>query len=69
MDRDRQALVAEIAAVATLHGRFRLRSGATESTCFDKYLFEGQPRLLRPLGWAISGSELASALPAAKDRA
>ncbi|HEX5852642.1 MAG TPA: hypothetical protein VFY36_06085 [Solirubrobacteraceae bacterium] len=46
---------------ARLTGEFRLRSGATSSEYFDKYLFESDPRLLReiakswlaccPLGW------------------
>jgi hypothetical protein len=49
-DPSRQALLAEIATIATLHGRFRLRSGTTASTYFDKYLFEGQPGMLRSLG-------------------
>src|SRR5437660_12323802 len=49
-DQNRRALVAEIATIATLRGQFRLRSGTTASTYFDKYLFEAQPRILRPLG-------------------
>jgi orotate phosphoribosyltransferase len=49
-DPGRQALLVEIATIATLHGRSRLRSGTTALTYFDKYLFEGQPRLLRSLG-------------------
>lgn len=48
-DQSRQALIAEIAAVATLHGQFKLRSGTMSSTYFDKYLFETQPLILRPL--------------------
>jgi orotate phosphoribosyltransferase len=49
-DQNRRGLVAEIATIATLRGKFRLRSGTTASTYFDKYLFEAQPRILRPLG-------------------
>ena len=34
---------------ARLTGEFRLRSGATSSEYFDKYLFESDPRLLREI--------------------
>ncbi len=34
---------------ARLTGAFRLRSGATSSEYFDKYLFESDPRLLREI--------------------
>ncbi|MFT3966410.1 MAG: orotate phosphoribosyltransferase [Sphingobium sp.] len=36
-----------IKAVASLQGAFRLRSGQTSSTYFDKYRFEADPALLR----------------------
>ena len=45
----RLALVRQIALASTLRGEFRLRSGATSQTYFDKYLFEAQPHILRPL--------------------
>jgi orotate phosphoribosyltransferase len=61
-DQNRQALVVEIATIATLHGRFRLRSGTTASTYFDKYRFEGQPHLLRSLA-----ELMATLLPAGTD--
>lgn len=44
---------------ARLTGEFRLRSGATSSEYFDKYLFESDPRLLREIA-----EELVSLLPA-----
>lgn len=44
---------------ARLTGEFRLRSGATSSEYFDKYLFESDPRLLREIA-----EELAGLLPA-----
>ncbi len=42
-----------------LTGEFRLRSGATSSEYFDKYLFESDPRLLREIA-----EELVGLLPA-----
>ena len=44
---------------ARLTGEFRLRSGATNSEYFDKYLFESDPRLLREIA-----EELVGLLPA-----
>lgn len=44
---------------ARLTGEFRLRSGATSSEYFDKYLFESDPRLLRQIA-----EELVGLLPA-----
>ena len=44
---------------ARLTGEFRLRSGATSSEYFDKYLFESDPRLLREIA-----EELVGLLPA-----
>lgn len=46
MDAARQALAADIDAVARLQGNFLLRSGTTSSEYFDKYRFEADPRLL-----------------------
>ena len=40
---------------ARLTGEFRLRSGATSSEYFDKYLFESDPRLLREIAEALVG--------------
>jgi len=45
----RDDLAAAIASVATLHGEFILRSGATASEYFDKYRFESDPALLREI--------------------
>ena len=46
---DQQPLGVRIAERATLHGEFLLRSGATSSIYFDKYLFESDPGLLREI--------------------
>ena len=54
-----QALIREIATASTLQGEFRLRSGDTTTSYFDKYLFEGQPKILSRLA-----SVIASLLPA-----
>lgn len=40
---------------ARLTGEFRLRSGATSSEYFDKYLFESDPLLLREIAEALAG--------------
>ncbi len=37
-----------------LTGEFRLRSGAVSGEYFDKYLFEGDPLLLREVGEALA---------------
>jgi orotate phosphoribosyltransferase len=37
----------EVGAITRLKGSFRLRSGTLSSEYFDKYRFEGEPRLLR----------------------
>ncbi|HEX2064292.1 MAG TPA: orotate phosphoribosyltransferase [Acidimicrobiales bacterium] len=39
---------------AHLTGEFRLRSGATSTEYFDKYLFEADPVLLRQVGEAMA---------------
>jgi orotate phosphoribosyltransferase len=54
-----QALIREIAAASTIHGEFKLRSGDMTTSYFDKYLFEGQPKILGRLG-----ALMASLLPA-----
>jgi orotate phosphoribosyltransferase len=50
---DRQELIRKVAAVATLHGEFMLRSGTVSNVYFDKYRFEGNPELLRELTLAM----------------
>ena len=50
---DRVALAQEIDSVCRLTGSFTLRSGATASEYFDKYLFESQPALLRAVAQAM----------------
>lgn len=42
-----------IYARARLTGEFRLRSGATSSEYFDKYLFESDPSLMRDIAEAL----------------
>jgi orotate phosphoribosyltransferase len=51
---DNAQLASTIASVATLHGEFRLRSGAVATTYFDKYRFESDPALLTALAEALS---------------
>lgn len=51
---DNAQLASTIASVATLHGEFRLRSGAVATTYFDKYRFESDPALLSALAEALS---------------
>lgn len=41
------SLAAEIDSQCRLHGEFTLRSGQVATEYFDKYLFEGDPRLIR----------------------
>jgi orotate phosphoribosyltransferase len=45
----RQELAKKIVDRATLHGEFRLRSGAISNVYFDKYLLESDPVLLREI--------------------
>ncbi len=42
-----QTLAADVNAIASLEGEFRLRSGQVSNTYFDKYRFEADPDLLR----------------------
>lgn len=49
-----EPLAARIHARAHLTGEFRLRSGRVSDEYFDKYLFEGDPRLLREIGEALT---------------
>ncbi len=59
MTQSTDSLAKQIAAIATLEGRFTLRSGQTTHTYFDKYRFEGSPKLLKPLA-----AEMAKLIPA-----
>lgn len=45
----RRDLAARIYQTSNLHGEFVLRSGATSSEYFDKYLFEADPNLLEDI--------------------
>ena len=47
-------LARRVAEVATLEGEFLLRSGQTSQRYFDKYRFEGDPFVLKPLAHAMS---------------
>lgn len=49
------ALAARIHQAAHLTGRFRLRSGATSTEYFDKYLFEADPSLLTEVARGLAG--------------
>jgi len=42
-------LARRIAEISTLEGEFTLRSGQIANRYFDKYRFEGEPSLLKPL--------------------
>ena len=45
----KEALERKIREVCTVHGNFRLRSGALTDIYFDKYLFESDPLLLQQI--------------------
>lgn len=47
-------LARQVAAVSTLEGEFTLRSGQISHKYFDKYRFEGDPKILRPLAKAMA---------------
>lgn len=49
----RESLAADVNAACYLTGEFRLRSGQVSHEYFDKYLFEGQPQLLRSVAAAM----------------
>ena len=56
-----------LAGICQLHGRFTLRSGATATTYFDKYLFEADPAVLRTVASRLadlvpSGTEVLAGL-------
>ena len=50
----REALAKRIYDVAHITGQFKLRSGATSTEYFDKYLFEAEPALLRTIAEHLS---------------
>ncbi|HEY8215592.1 MAG TPA: orotate phosphoribosyltransferase [Acidimicrobiia bacterium] len=52
---DTEALARRIYDVAHLTGTFTLRSGTVSNEYFDKYLFEGDPELLRDIATAMAG--------------
>ncbi|WP_308638422.1 orotate phosphoribosyltransferase [Paenibacillus silvisoli] len=54
----KKELAKEIYRIAHLTGSFTLRSGQVSETYFDKYLFEGNPRVLGAIA-----SELSSRIP------
>ena len=63
----RSELAAKIYEVAHLEGEFQLRSGAVAREYFDKYRFEGEPRLLAEVARGLaalvpSGTELLAGL-------
>jgi orotate phosphoribosyltransferase len=51
---DRDELAREIYRTAHLTGEFTLRSGAVSTEYFDKYLFEGDPTLIRAIAEAMA---------------
>ncbi|MBV8691392.1 MAG: orotate phosphoribosyltransferase, partial [Actinobacteria bacterium] len=51
---DRETLANHIFAVAHLTGEFTLRSGATSTEYFDKYLFESDPLLLEAIAESMA---------------
>lgn len=54
MEISSRELVKQISAAASLEGQFTLRSGQTSRKYFDKYRFEGNPELLKPLALAMA---------------
>jgi len=53
MPTPRATLAADVHSACYLTGEFSLRSGQTSHEYFDKYLFEGQPQLLRAVAAAM----------------
>jgi orotate phosphoribosyltransferase len=51
---NRRELAAAVFEASHLTGEFRLRSGAVSNRYFDKYRFEGDPRLLKMVADALS---------------
>jgi orotate phosphoribosyltransferase len=52
---DSSSLARRIGERCRLRGEFTLRSGQVSTTYFDKYLFEGDPRLLREIADGLVG--------------
>ena len=52
---DKIELAGRVRAAAYLEGDFTLRSGRKSKYYLDKYLFETQPEILRPLGDLLAG--------------
>ena len=52
----RSELARRVADIATLEGEFLLRSGQISHRYFDKYRFEGDPLLLKPLAQEMSSN-------------
>ena len=52
--RSRHELARAIHDTSNIRGEFLLRSGATSTEYFDKYLFESQPSLLREIAAAMA---------------
>ena len=50
---NREELARKIYDISNIRGRFLLRSGIYSDEYFDKYLFEGDPLLLRAIGKAL----------------
>ena len=46
-------LAADVRAISSLQGEFRLRSGQVSTTYFDKYRFEADPMMLRRVAAAM----------------
>ncbi len=55
---NRSELARKICATSYITGEFRLRSGQISTEYFDKYLFEGQPAVLRAVA-----EQMASLIP------
>lgn len=56
VSESRRALARTIAARSRLHGEFRLRSGVQSKEYFDKYQFESDPALLRPIAEQLANT-------------
>lgn len=55
MASTRPTLAKRIGELCRLDGEFMLRSGATATTYFDKYLFESEPEVLRAVADELIG--------------
>jgi len=64
---NREELARKIYTLSNLKGEFRLRSGRISNEYFDKYLFEGQPDILKSIADAMgnmvpTGTEILAGL-------